>query len=381
MYFSASARLANELPALGDLPARLDELLCNVGRGDVLEPAGLASDLRVSEEQLERILAVAARAPVDLLVAERCVVCPTCDMLNPAEERTAAVEAGEDYPCSSCDIDLASTTVREVTHYRLSPDALQEAEERRAAEAARPKETAVVLTALPVEFRAVLAHLADVREQKHGAGTIYRVGAFRGEVADWTVALAVIGAGNPGAAAEAERAIAKFAPKAALFVGVAGGIKDVEIGDVVAASEIYLYHAGKADDDFISRPVVDKGSYALVQRAEQEAISGTWRERGGANAADRKAIVAPVAAGEQVVVSSKSDTYKLIRDRYDRAVAVEMEGSGFLRAAYANQDVQALVIRGISDLLQGKEAADASGSQGRAASHAAAFAFEVLAKL
>jgi len=76
-----------------------------------------------------------------------------------------------------------------------------------------------------------------------------------------------------------------------------------------------------------------------LRRATQEAISGAWRERAGATAAARKAIVAPIAAGEQVVVSTKSDTYDLIRSRYDRAVAVEMEGSGFLRAAYANQDV------------------------------------------
>jgi nucleoside phosphorylase len=381
MYFSASARLSRELPALGDLPARLDELLRDVGGADLLEPAALASELGVRAEKLERVLTIAARPPVDLLVAESYVVCPSCEMLNPAMEHAAAVAAGEEYACSNCDLDLASVQVERVTRYRLAAEALREAEERRAAEQARPQKTAVVLTALAVEFRAVLAHLSDVREQMHDAGTIYKVGSFRGKEADWTVAVAVIGAGNPGAAAEAERAIATFTPQATLFIGVAGGIKDVDIGDVVAASEIYLYHSGKAADDFIARPAVDKGSYALVQRANQEAIAGTWRKRGGKTAADRKAIVAPIAAGEQVVVSSKSATYELIRSRYDRAVALEMEGSGFLRAAYANQDVRALVVRGISDLLEGKEDADAAGSQERAAVNAAAFAFEVLANL
>ena len=37
--------------------------------------------------------------------------------------------------------------------------------------------------------------------------------------------------------------------------------------------------------------------------------------------------------------------------------------------------------QGISDLLEGKEEADAGGSQERAAAHAAGFAFEVLAKM
>ncbi len=381
MFFSGSARLSKKLPVLGDLPRRLDELLRDVGGGDVLDVDDLARSLGASSELLGRVLAEAAGAEIDLLRAERYVVCPRCQMLNPAHEREAAVAAGEEYRCSDCDLDLAATVVQEVTRHRLSESALTEAEERRAAERARPKRTAVVITALPVEFSAVLGHLSDAREQKHDAGTIYNVGAFRGETTDWTIAVAVIGAGNPGAAAEAERAIATFTPDIALFVGVAGGIKDVTIGDVVAANEVYLYHAGKAADDFIARFAGDKGSYELVQRATQEAISASWRERAGDSAAESKAVVAPIAAGEQVVVSIKSDTYELIRSRYDRAVAVEMEGSGFLRAAWANQDVRALVVRGISDLLEGKDAADAGGSQETAAMHASAFAFEVLAKL
>lgn len=379
MFFSGSARLSKKLPELGDLPRRLDELLRDIGGGDVLDVDDLARSLGASSELLGRVLAEAAG--VDLLRAERYFVCPRCQMLNPADEREAAVAAGEEYRCSDCDLDLAATVIQEVTRYRLSESALAEAEERRAAERARPKRTAVVLTALPVEFSAVLGQLSDAREQKHDAGTIYIVGAFRGETTDWTIAVAVIGAGNPGAAAEAERAIATFTPDVALFVGVAGGIKDVTIGDVVAANEVYLYHAGKAADDFIARFAGDKGSYELVQRATQEAISASWRERAGDTAAESKAVVAPIAAGEQVVVSIKSDTYELIRGRYDRAVAVEMEGSGFLRAAWANQDVRALVVRGISDLLEGKDAADAGGSQETAAMHASAFAFEVLAKL
>jgi hypothetical protein len=39
------------------------------------------------------------------------------------------------------------------------------------------------------------------------------------------------------------------------------------------------------------------------------------------------------------------------------------------------------VARGISDLLEGKEEADAGGSQKQAAANAAAFAFQVLANL
>src|SRR5260370_42537717 len=105
MFFTASARLSSQLPALSELAAQLDALLRDVGSGDLLEPAALASELVVSLEILERVLAIAAQPPVDLLVAEHDVVCPTCGMLNPADARDEAMAAGEEDRCSSCDSD------------------------------------------------------------------------------------------------------------------------------------------------------------------------------------------------------------------------------------------------------------------------------------
>jgi hypothetical protein len=72
---------------------------------------------------------------------------------------------------------------------------------------------AVILTALPVEYLAVRSHLSDLREAVHPQGTIYQQGRFTGTgVAGngqiWEIGIVEIGAGNPGAALEAERAIA-----------------------------------------------------------------------------------------------------------------------------------------------------------------------------
>jgi nucleoside phosphorylase len=242
--------------------------------------------------------------------------------------------------------------------------------------------TAVILTALPVEYKAVRRHLLDLTEFTHPSGTVYEIGNFADyEGQKWKTVLAEIGPGNPGAAAEIERAIATFSPEVALFVGIAGGLKDVAIGDVVVATKVYGYETGKAELEFRTRPVAFPSSYDLQQRARAEAKRENWLKRINLLVPPSfHAFVAPTAAGEKVVASRRSNIATFIADNYGDALAIEMEGRGFLEAANSNQQVHALVIRGISDLIDQKSDADASGSQELAARNASAFAFEVLAK-
>jgi nucleoside phosphorylase len=239
----------------------------------------------------------------------------------------------------------------------------------------------VILTALPEEFLAVEQHVVGRREIRHPDGTVYEYGRFTRGDAVWDVAIVETGQGNRPAATETQRAIGHFKPDVVLFVGVAGGRKDVQIGDVVAADKVYNYESGRDEIEFKPRPEAERSSYPLEQRAR--AIVRDWLRRKQEPGTEDlpNAYVGAIAAGESVVASTESGIAQRLDQNYGDALAVEKEGYGFLGAAREVQGVSALVIRGISDLLDDKANSDKQGSQRLAARHASEFAFELLAKL
>jgi len=246
---------------------------------------------------------------------------------------------------------------------------------------AKDGRSAIMLTALDVETRAVLRHLTDVHEQTVRGGTVFHVGQFK----QWRVAIAECGEGNASAASIAERGMAQFHPEVALFVGVAGGVKDVTIGDAVVASKVYGYERGKdTGDGFKARPIVNLTDHALEQRARALKLKDDWQRRLDPeirHPKPQKVRIGAIAAGEKVVASSAGEIARFLKDNYGDTLAVEMEGQGFLTSVHVNAPVQGCVIRGISDLLDGKADADQAGSQERAADVASAVAFEMLATL
>jgi nucleoside phosphorylase len=253
------------------------------------------------------------------------------------------------------------------------------------------QKTAVILTALPVEYSAVRAHLSAPQQLVHSAGTVYEAGAFECDSFIWSVVIAETGVGNNIAAIETTRAIDTFQPAVVMFVGVAGGLQYVRPGDVVAADYVYGYESSKVTDVFQARIKTFGCGYPLVQRARAICRQGNWRSRialasldcdldGSPRVDSPNACVGPIASGEQVLAGEKTATHKLLETHCGDTLAVEMEGWGFLFAAHTNGDVPAIVIRGISDRAN----ADKTEAQDRvmqpiAAEHAAAFAFELLA--
>jgi tetratricopeptide (TPR) repeat protein/nucleoside phosphorylase len=244
------------------------------------------------------------------------------------------------------------------------------------------KPCAVIMTALPVEYKAVRAHLTNVREKTHPLGIVYESGVFSSGGKSWEVVIVEAGMGNIRAAQETDRAIQYFSPIITLFVGVAGGIKDVNLGDVVVATKAYGYESGKAGGIFLPRPDIGRVSFRLEHRARAESKRKSWLRRiRPVPIPAPNVLIGPVAAGEKVIASKRSAIYKFLRQNYSDALAVEMEGRGFLEAAHTNPHVDALLIRGISDLINQKKRSDSAGYQEIAARHASGFAFEILAKL
>lgn len=244
---------------------------------------------------------------------------------------------------------------------------------------ASPLPKALVFTALRVEYVAIQKWLVDLEEVPHKS-SIYEHGTYRGKNQDWDVWIVETGKGNTRASTEVERGLQFVEPALTFFVGVAGGIKDVRLGDVVVATKVYGYQYGKVAEGFEPRPEVFQASDLLLNRARAEARKSDWFSTVNPTGSLPHVFAEPIAAGEQVVASTRSDVFQFIRKHYGDAVALEMEGHGHMLAAHANE-TPALVVRGISDLLDNKARVDKSGSQERAAANASAFMFWILGKI
>ncbi len=77
-----------------------------------------------------------------------------------------------------------------------------------------------------------------------------------------------------------ERGTATLVPEVAIFVGIAGGRKDVQHGDVVAADAVYDYESGKdSDSRYQPRIKTAAPSFALVQRTQAVVRHARWQEQ------------------------------------------------------------------------------------------------------
>lgn len=244
--------------------------------------------------------------------------------------------------------------------------------------------TIVVQTALSLEQQAVINKLSNVGDYLHPVSrTIYKVGNYFSKGKKLQIVVGRTNQTNINAAIETERIIQHFKPAYIFFVGVAGGLKDVKVGDIVIGSDVYGYERGKAKNEFLPRPQFGFSSYELEKQAVNFSISDEWKKQSSlfVNQKFQDNILAysgTIASGEKVVGSIDSRLYKFLKANCSHVLAVEMEGLGFLEACRPYPLIKSLLIRGISDLVDGKENSDIEGSQPYASKNATEFLFGLI---
>lgn len=240
---------------------------------------------------------------------------------------------------------------------------------------------ALIIVALPVERKAVAQILDDVEEGIEYADRTCMSGKLTRDGLDWDVLVRVAGRGNEETAAEVSPLADAFEPQVILFVGIAGGIKDVERGDVVYARYVKGYeHGAEEVGNFRSREPVQMSSFRTEECAEAVMQKGDWHETldRDKDSLNPTVLGEPIAAGSKVLKSLDESVVSRIREYLSDCIAVEMEGYGFATSAYRHPDIDSLVIRGISDTLSDKDDNEDEEWQPLAASHAAWFGVEVL---
>ena len=229
-----------------------------------------------------------------------------------------------------------------------------------------------MFTAIPVETEAILAQLEYFNSQLIGDSVAY-IGTLKETFAPCRVTVIELGPGNIETALEAGRIRGDGSADILLFVGIAGALKDLALGDVVAAHEVVWLHRAKlANNQLQYRPQVHPCTRELVQVARYTASRSVWQGRLEIPVTEPpKALVGQILSGEQLI---KDANYKrILGNHYSDAVAVENEGYGLARAGTASLKV--LVIRGASDHA---DETKSDSNQAAAARSAAAFAAQAL---
>lgn len=221
----------------------------------------------------------------------------------------------------------------------------------------------LLLCAVPIEWQSLRELLSDATED-----SVLSDPALRGRIElngrSLNAALVEVGMGLTTSAMATLGAVNKYRPSLVAFVGIAGGIKDVEIGDVVIADKVYPYENGKVENGHFQ-------SRADTRVISSELEGMARKVRANFTPDDYKLFVGPVSSGEKVIADRQSEEFRRIRAHSGDSLAVEMEGSAVLGAIdRADVDPDYFLVRGISDLVDNKSDTDELGSQESAIEHA-----------
>jgi nucleoside phosphorylase len=274
--------------------------------------------------------------------------------------------------------ERVSRIVRDIDNYLISERSVEEhGLVRRPAESASfssrrlsgegPAVDIAILTVLPEEHSAVRDQLMQISP---APGTSEHPNLYSwefGEIASdqyrasYSVVLGIAGLAGEGSGLLAViDTIQAFSPDYVVLVGVAGGLGDINKGDVVVSDHIFGYEYGKIDSGF--RPRSDwtfSADRGLANAARTWAARNPgWAQKINIEApdgtADPQVRIGTVASGNKVVDDISDPSFRPVLDHWPQLRAVEMEGLGAAQAIeWAREKGLAVnfsMVRGISDL-------------------------------
>ncbi|HEY5850961.1 MAG TPA: hypothetical protein VIT62_09395 [Lysobacter sp.] len=219
-----------------------------------------------------------------------------------------------------------------------------------------------VMTALSDEFDAVLklpfAWSAAMELDEH---TYYRLGTVNAGGKSLSIAVfCALRMGPVPAAVLASKVVSLLRPKVFGMIGICAGVKgEANLGDVVVATEVWSWEAGKlvgnSDQKFLPEPNGVSTSEAVLAKMQQLQSDASWldelrRQFGGkVPATNLRMLFAPVATGSPVV--SDSEIVARIRGVNRKTVGIEMEAFAALFAARSWYSVPPLLFcfKSVSD--------------------------------
>ena len=227
----------------------------------------------------------------------------------------------------------------------------------------------VILCPLSIEYNAVRKYLTKPTfKEETRFGLSYEEGIIYTEESSWSIAIFETGGKVGNLQTRTTQILYSLKPKYILLVGIAAGIKDVGLGDVIVGTKAYGYESGKETrEGFLARPDVIYSSRKLIELAKQIV-----REQPPKN---YKVEFGAIAGGNRVINTAEG-SLKIIKKSYNDTKALEMESIGFAFAAQEAQ-VQFLNIRSICDLAIHKN----DDFQDLAAKRAAEFAIQLIKRL
>lgn len=223
-----------------------------------------------------------------------------------------------------------------------------------------------IITILQEEYAAVWHLLRDARPVVGSPGLENKHAWVVGEVdspmsgVPYTVALAMSLAGTNAAVIAVKDTLSALDPRCVLVVGVAGGLGDASLGDVVVADRICAYEYGKIDHGFHPRHDLDSPTDAAISSAARTLPDrypdwyGELARSHGLRDLSPRIIVGHVASGDKVVDDPTDEFFASVIRGRPKLRAVEMEGAGAARAIQDARETQQAVsfgmVRGISDI-------------------------------